>query len=1260
MDYHDSLLTKGHNMDSYTFKYVYTCDIEDVGFRVKIGNLDGILPPTAQNNRNFDHGKQNQTSANHSKNITQTQILNNYDFNVVEVLDELSLIDELTNSDEDRIEEDDGDSSTKDDHSSSSKANSDKDITLIPAYSESLQKRQNELKTKQKQCQKLSQIIFGGLMQPVRSLSCHPLITCDLVSNGERLCPPQQTQYKQMSKRYEWNEWLMFSLTMDTLPRDTKVCFTVWDTISPGKMVAVARTSISLFSKHGCLRKGIYDLRLYFNEDCENYSRFNDPINSDKPSTTNSSKLSSNSSLDITTADLDFIHRDHMNKDLIVSENDFVLNAKNNAQQQANVSLDSIPKHMPIQRTKKARKRDDLSSLYFTSTTQYMENDLSLYPDGNCGLSRKVKQLNKLKKKYHNGQIPKVTWLDQLTFLQIERTIVTEKTISTLIFLTVEFPIIVLDGVEHSVVYFEDKEDVCCQYGLIEKEIVAIQDPEISMDNLVEQKHHKLARSARSGISDRDLKPNATIRNQLNAIVNCPSTKQLTSEEQDLVWKFRFYLCSQKKALSKFLKTVNWTLHSEVEQAISVMNEWTPMDVEDALELLSPHFRHPYVRKYAVSRLKQANDEDLQLYLLQLVQALKYEDFNEIRRAFEAEISEHYQPQMQQTNQGSSETGAARDSRKLCQENPHSTAETFLAESIKIFSTNPSSEFINNNNNGESSSSQPPLNYVPNLGSPISNAAANSNRRDEDLATFLISRACANDSLANYFFWYLMVECEGAAKSVSSNSFEHHTASTSHGQPSTSTSAIVSSAMTTSYLVPPPPMFSGQNDDSKWNDSSSATNTNMNNVIDMYLVMMRRFSARLVRGGPEMFVRRKFLLRQQEFVFKLVEIMKEVQRESGNRLKKIEKLQKILASPEPQHRFNFGHNEPLPLPLNPDIKVVSVAAKEATLFKSAMMPAKLAFHTTTGSIYYMIFKHGDDLRQDDLVLQMIILMDKLLRMENLDLKLTPYRVLACSSKHGFLQFIDSISVSEVISSEGTIQNYLRKISANVNNSATMTTTTTGTTSSAMDFQLVSNVQTKQRDGAISTSPSNHPLPSGGSSANLSNSNTIAPEIMDAYVKSCAGYCIITYLLGVGDRHLDNLMMTKTGRLFHIDFGFILGRDPKLRPPPMKITREMVEAMGGMGSDNFAKFVTAVRTAFLHLRRHANLILNLFSLMVDANVPDIALEPDKTVQKVEDKFKLAYDDEAAVHHITEQVEQSVRSIMPVVVDQLHKMTQYLRN
>lgn len=57
--------------------------------------------------------------------------------------------------------------------------------------------------------------------------------------------------------------------------------------------------------------------------------------------------------------------------------------------------------------------------------------------------------------------------------------------------------------------------------------------------------------------------------------------------------------------------------------------------------------------------------------------------------------------------------------------------------------------------------------------------------------------------------------------------------------------------------------------------------------------------------------------------------------------------------------------------------------------------------------------------------------------------------------------------------------------------------------------------------------------------------------------SPAGYCVITYLLGVGDRHNDNLLLSENGHLIHIDFGYILGRDCKPFPPPMKLNKEMV-------------------------------------------------------------------------------------------------------
>ncbi|KAI7986287.1 hypothetical protein LOK49_LG14G01678 [Camellia lanceoleosa] len=64
---------------------------------------------------------------------------------------------------------------------------------------------------------------------------------------------------------------------------------------------------------------------------------------------------------------------------------------------------------------------------------------------------------------------------------------------------------------------------------------------------------------------------------------------------------------------------------------------------------------------------------------------------------------------------------------------------------------------------------------------------------------------------------------------------------------------------------------------------------------------------------------------------------------------------------------------------------------------------------------------------------------------------------------------------------------------------------------------------------------------------------IIATYLETFITSCAGYSVITYILGIGDRD--------DGCLFHADFGFILGCDPKPFPPPMKLCKEMVEAMG---------------------------------------------------------------------------------------------------
>ncbi|WP_038148959.1 hypothetical protein, partial [Vibrio anguillarum] len=77
-------------------------------------------------------------------------------------------------------------------------------------------------------------------------------------------------------------------------------------------------------------------------------------------------------------------------------------------------------------------------------------------------------------------------------------------------------------------------------------------------------------------------------------------TQDLTAEEKDLVWRFRYFLTREKRALTKFVKSVNWRDVGESQQAVDILPKWTDIDVDDALELLGPTFDNAAVRSYAV------------------------------------------------------------------------------------------------------------------------------------------------------------------------------------------------------------------------------------------------------------------------------------------------------------------------------------------------------------------------------------------------------------------------------------------------------------------------------------------------------------------------------------------------------------------------------------------------------------------------------------------------------------------------------------
>ena len=240
-----------------------------------------------------------------------------------------------------------------------------------------------------------------------------------------------------------------------------------------------------------------------------------------------------------------------------------------------------------------------------------------------------MSRLTKLVKQHHKGRMMTVDWLDRLTFREIEVINEREKRESNHMYLTIEFPKFHHDSIEHTVVFFEpDGEQL--DESVTSSEYTVIRQPDLNQENLVEAMHHRLTLNLGKGVAARDLQPNARTKHLLQTIIHYPPLHPLSDDEKSLILQFRYYLSRDKQALPKFLECVHWGPKQEVDEALELLSRWELLDPADALELLSPRFLQkgvdPRVRKYAISRLQCADNEELLLYLLQLVQALRYEE----------------------------------------------------------------------------------------------------------------------------------------------------------------------------------------------------------------------------------------------------------------------------------------------------------------------------------------------------------------------------------------------------------------------------------------------------------------------------------------------------------------------------------------------------------------------------------------------------------------------------------------------------------
>jgi phosphatidylinositol 3-kinase len=88
------------------------------------------------------------------------------------------------------------------------------------------------------------------------------------------------------------------------------------------------------------------------------------------------------------------------------------------------------------------------------------------------------------------------------------------------------------------------------------------------------------------------------------------------------------------------------------------------------------------------------------------------------------------------------------------------------------------------------------------------------------------------------------------------------------------------------------------------------------------------------------------------------------------------------------------------LPHKPSIRICGLLPDKAILFKSAQSPIKIVYKMESDQNGAMIYKVGDNLHQDQIILQIISLMQQQLERNMIYCKILAYSVLATGSDHG--------------------------------------------------------------------------------------------------------------------------------------------------------------------------------------------------------------------------------------------------------------------
>ena len=263
---------------------------------------------------------------------------------------------------------------------------------------------------------------------------------------------------------------------------------------------------------------------------------------------------------------------------------------------------------------------------------------------------------------------------------------------------------------------------------------------------------------------------------------------------------------------------------------------------------------------------------------------------------------------------------------------------------------------------------------------------------------------------------------------------------------------------------------------------------------------------------------------------------------------------------------------------------VTIAGIEdhVVVMSSLVQPKKILFRGSDGRLYPFLAKPKDDLRRDCRLMDFCAVLNKLFRSDapsrKRELSIRTYTVVPTNETNGLIEWLPNLRGIRPI-----ILNNLKEQGLRIDNKWLQRFST----------KKEDKTETKRKMLALCLKELRGPVLANWFAASFPNPQAWLMARL-AFTRSTAVMSMVGYIIGLGDRHLENINVdTTSGRSVHVDMNCLFNKGEQLETPevvPFRLTSNMVDAMGPLGVEG--PFRISCEVALGLMRREKEVLMSM--------------------------------------------------------------------